>query len=85
MKPFALSLQPNVKAELQWMDQLGIISKLDEPTDWYAGILVVHKHDRKVCICMDLTKFSESVHRETQIILSVHYTFSQLGGVKNRN
>ena len=29
----ALPLQPKVKSELQPMEQLGVISKVDEPTD----------------------------------------------------
>ena len=48
-KPFALStprrvalpLQPKVKKELQRMEQLGVISRVDDPSDWCAGMVVV--------------------------------------------
>ena len=50
-----LPLQPKVKSELQRMEQLGVISKVNEPTDWCAGMVVVPKQDGKVRICVDLT------------------------------
>ena len=86
-KPFALSsprrvalpLQPKVKAELQRMEQLGVVSKVDDPTDWCAGVVVVPKPDG---ICVDLTKLNESVCRERHILPSVEHTLAQLGGAK---
>lgn len=42
-KRVALPLLPNVKAELARMEKLGVISKVDTPTEWCAGIIVVPK------------------------------------------
>ena len=89
-KPFALStprrvalpLQPKVKKELQRMEQLGVISRVDDPTDWCAGMVVVPKSDGKVRICVDLTKLNESVRRERHILPSVDHSLAQLGGAK---
>ena len=78
----ALPLQPKVKSELQRKEQLGVISKVDEPTDWCAGMVVVPKQDGKVRICVDLTKLNESVRRERHILPSVDHTLAQLGGAK---
>ena len=74
----ALSLQPKVKSELQRMEQLGVISKVNEPTDWCAGMVVVPKQDGKVRICVDLTKLNESV-RSPSIC---DHTLAQLGEAK---
>ena len=82
LRRVALPLQPKVKSELQWMEQLGVISKVDEPTDWCAGIVVVPKQDGKVRICVDLTKLNESVRSERHILPSVDHTLAQLGGAK---
>ena len=41
----ALPLMPKVKEELQRMEKLGVISKVDIPTDWCAGMVVVQKPD----------------------------------------
>ena len=50
-EPFALTtprrvavpLLPKVKAELERMEKLGVISKVTTPTDWCAGMVVVPK------------------------------------------
>ena len=44
----ALPLLPKVKAELQRMEDLGVISKVKEPTEWCAGMVVVPKVNGKV-------------------------------------
>ena len=71
--PFALAtprrvatpLLNKVKAELERMENMGVISKVDVPTEWCAGIVVVSKPDGNVRICVDLTKLNENVLRET--------------------
>ena len=62
------------------METLGVISKVEEPTDWCAGMVVVPKADGGVRICVDLTKLNESVQREHHILPSVEETWAQLGG-----
>ena len=78
----ALPLLPKVKAELQRMEDLGVISKVKEPTEWCAGMVVVPKANGKVRICVDLTKLNESVCRERHILPSVEQTLAQIGGAK---
>ena len=71
-KPFALStpcyvtvsLLKKVKQELQRMEHLGVIAKVAQPTEWFAGMIVVPKADGEVCICVNLARLNESVHRE---------------------
>lgn len=41
----ALPLMKKVKEELARMENLGVISKVDIPTDWCAGMVVVPKPD----------------------------------------
>ena len=48
-----LPMRPKVKAELERMVSLGVISKVNEPTEWCAGMVAVPKPDRSVCICVD--------------------------------
>ena len=89
-QPFALStprrvavpLLPKVKEELERMEEMGVISKVSEPTDWCAGTVVVPKPNGKVRICVDLTKLNESVRRERHILPSVEQTLSQISGAK---
>ena len=89
-KPFALTtprrvalpLLPKVKAELQLMEDLGVISKVEQPTEWCAGMVVVPKPNGSVRICVDLTKLNESVCQERHILPSVEQTLAQIGGAK---
>ncbi len=54
-KPFSLStprrislpLLPKVKEELERMEQQGVISKVEEPTDWCAPMVVVPEAHRQ--------------------------------------
>ena len=43
-----------VKAELERMENLGVISKVDIPNDWWSGMVVVPKPDGKIRKCLDL-------------------------------
>jgi len=71
-KPFALStprrvallLMFKVKQELEQMEALGVITRVEQPTDWCAGIAVVPKPNGSLRICVDLTKLNENVRRE---------------------
>ena len=89
-KPYALStprhvgiplLKP-VKAELEHMEKLGVISKVSEPTQWCAGMVVVPKPDGQVRICIDLTRLNDSVCRERHPLPAVDSTLAQLAGAK---
>ena len=57
-----------------------IISKVDEPTERCAGMVVVPKANGKVRICLNLTKINESILREYHPLPSVDYTLAQLAG-----
>ena len=52
----AIPLMPKVKAKLERMERLGVISRIEEPTTWCAGMAVVPKLGGKVHICVDLTR-----------------------------
>jgi len=59
---------PKVKEELQRMEKLGVISKVDIPTDWCAGMVLVPKPGGRIRICVDLTKLNDSALRETYAV-----------------
>ena len=44
---------PKVKAELDRMKELGVISKVDQPTEWCSYMVVVPKGNDKVRSCLD--------------------------------
>jgi len=63
------------------MEAAGVISKVDEPTPWCAGMVVVPKKSGAVRICVDLKVLNESVLREVHPIPKVDDTLAQLAGV----
>ena len=76
----AVPLLPLLKKELTRMEQLGVIEKIEEPTEWCAGLVVVLKQSGKVCICVDLTKLNENVCRERHLLPAVEQVLAQLSG-----
>ena len=78
----AVPLLPKVKAELERLENQGVISKVNEPTEWCAPMVVVPKPNADVRICVDLTKLNGSVCRERHILPSVEQILAQLNGAK---
>ena len=64
------------------MQDLGVIEKVEQPTDWCSGMVVVPKANGKVRICVDLTRLNRSVQCERHILPSVEHTLAQIGGAK---
>ena len=78
----ALPLMPKVKEELQRMETLGVISKVDIPTDWCAGMVVVPKPHGRIRICVDLTKLNANVLRETYPLPKIDNLLAQISESK---
>ena len=78
----AIPLMESVKAELQRMEKLGVISRIEELTDWCAGMVVVPKANKQVRICVDLTKLNEHVRRERHQLPAVEQTLAQVAGAR---
>ena len=89
-KPFTLTtphrvpipLRQEVKNELDRKLKLGVIRRVDEPTPWCAGMVVVPKPNGDVHIWVDVTKLNKSVCRERHLIPAVDEILAQLSGAK---
>ena len=89
-KPFALStprripipLMKKVEDELLKMQVDGVISKVDQPTDWCSGMVIVPKPNGRVRVCVDMSRLNESVKRERMVLPSVEHTLAQLQGAR---
>ncbi len=77
-----LTLLGKVKMKLERMEQLKVITKVEEPTAWCSGMVPVPKKNRAVRTCVDLTKLNEAVCREKYILPSVEQSLGLLGGTK---
>ena len=77
-----IPLRERVKEELTKMEKAGVISKVSEPTEWCAGMVVVPKSSGSLRICVDLKPLNESVLREVYPIPTVTNTLAHLAGAK---
>ena len=62
------------------MERLGVISKVEDPTPWCTGLVVVPKRSGSVRLCVDLKSLNESVLREVHPIPGVDETLAKLSG-----
>ena len=77
MYPFPCEIR---KEELEGMENLGVISRVEEPTPWCAGIVAVPKSRGDVRICVDLRHLNQSVMHEVHPLPKVEETLAQLTG-----
>ncbi|XP_025755625.1 uncharacterized protein LOC112842686 [Oreochromis niloticus] len=78
-----LPLMGRVKEELQRMEELGVITRVEEPTDWCAGMVVVpKKNSPRLRLCVDFTGLNEYVCREKYVLPSVEQSLGMLAGAK---
>ena len=73
-------MKSKVKEELARMVKLGVIRKVDKPTNWCAGMVTVPKSNGKLRICVDLTKLNENVCRETYPLPKIGALLGEIGG-----
>ena len=77
-----IPLKEKVQVELDKMDKMGVISRVNKPTEWCAGMVVVPKKSGEVRICVDLKALNDNVLHEVHPIPKVDETLAQLVGVK---
>ena len=73
-------LRDKVKKELERMETIGVISRVEKPTPWCAGMVAVQKKSGNVRICVDLKPLNESVLREIHPLPKVDDVLAQLSG-----
>ena len=50
-----------VKEDLKRMVKLGVIKRVEQPTDWCHPIVVVAKPNKQIRLCIDLTKLKKGI------------------------
>jgi len=70
----------NPKCTIEWKHF--VISKVDKPTPWCAGIVMVPKKEGAICICVHLKPVNENVLQEVHPLPQGDETLAQLAGAK---
>ena len=89
-KPFNLTtprripipLLDNVKAEIKRMEDMEVIERVDQPTEWCSPVVVVPKKNGKVRICGDFIQLNKAVQRENHPMPTTEQTLAKLTGAK---
>ena len=76
----AFPLLKKVEAELNKLENAGIIEKVDKPTDWCAAMVPVVKPNNSVRICVDLQKLNNAVKRENYMLPNLEDIAPKLTG-----
>ena len=56
-----IALHPRLKEHLDRMDCLGVITHVDEPTDWLSSITYLQKANGKLCLCLDPCDLNKAI------------------------
>lgn len=59
-----VTIKLKVKTELERMEQLGVIEKVQEPTEWVNSMVTVIKPNGKLRICIDPRNLNKAIKRE---------------------
>ena len=57
-------LQGKLKAELDKMERMEVITSVDEPTDWVSSLVVVMKKNGQLRVCLDPRNLNRAIKRE---------------------
>ncbi|KAI8511855.1 hypothetical protein Bbelb_109550 [Branchiostoma belcheri] len=78
-----VSLRDPLKAELDRMERLGVIRKVDEPTDWVNSLVVVEKpRTDKLRVCLDPRDLNKAIKREHYQLPTLEDITTRLAGSK---
>jgi hypothetical protein len=64
-------VRKDVEKELERLEKLDIIEKVDGPTPWVSPIVVVPKDSGEVRICVDMREANRAVKREKHLMPTI--------------
>lgn len=75
-------LRDKVEKKLNELEELGIIEKVDGPTEWVNPAVVLPKSNGDIRICIDMRQAKESVIRERHLIPTVDEILQEINQSK---
>ena len=71
-----------LRKELQHMQDIGVIEKVNGPTDWVSSIVIVGKPNGDIRICLDPKKLNDAIIREHHYTQKLEVVLPQLSDTK---
>ena len=76
-----IALHPKVKEHLAKMEALGVITHIDQPTDWVWSITYIQKTNGELHLCLDLHDLNRAIyhdHHKKPTVEEVAHEFANL-------
>ncbi|CAI6372162.1 unnamed protein product [Macrosiphum euphorbiae] len=77
-----IKVKEKLKEELSRLTELGIISKINEPTSWVNKIVIVEKPNGSIRICLDPKDLNMAIKKEYFSLPTLNDLSAELGGSK---
>ena len=77
-----LALREKLKAELERLETLDIIEKVEEPTEWVHSLVIVERADKPLRLCIDPKELNNCIKREHFQLPTRGEIFGDLAGAK---
>ncbi|KAK3741617.1 hypothetical protein QZH41_019256 [Actinostola sp. cb2023] len=78
--PFAL--RDKFEMELKRMEQLDVIEKVTEPTEWVNSYVITEKSNGKLRVCLDPRDLNKAIKREHYPMKTIEEVATKLSGAK---
>ncbi|KAL1264137.1 hypothetical protein QQF64_004492 [Cirrhinus molitorella] len=75
-------LRDKLKTELERMTSMGVIKKVEQPTEWVNSMVCVKKPNGDLRVCMDPKDLNANIQREHYQIPTREEIISEMGGTK---
>ena len=75
-------LRDKLKVELAHMEKMGVIKKIDGPTEWVSSLVIVQKMTGALRICLDPRDLNKAIKREHFKLPTREEIMAQFAGAK---
>ena len=63
LRKVPLSIQDKLEPELNWLEAMGVIERVTQPTDWVSGMVVAEKRNASLRVCIDPRPLNKALRR----------------------
>ena len=77
-----VTVQPKIQAELTQMEELEVIGKVAEPTDWVNSMVTIVKPNGSQRICIDPRDLNKAIQRELYPMSTIEDIVTRMPNVK---
>ena len=75
-----IAVRSKLKEELERLEKMEVITKVEEPTDWVNQIVIVNKNNGKIRLCIDCKELNKVLLRERYQLMTLNDVIHQLEG-----